>query len=60
MEKNSGLTRFRKAALKARHKWQLDTARQEIEREIEQSLNEMKLHQELERLKAIERQVRRQ
>lgn len=56
MEANSGITRFRKAALKVRHKSQLDHARLQIEKEIEQSINEMKLQLEINRLKAIEKQ----
>lgn len=49
--------RFRKGALKARHKAQLDQERQQIEKEIEQSMNELKMQLELNRLKAVEKQV---
>ncbi len=49
--------KFRKTALKARHKAQLDQEKQQIEKEIEQSVNELKLQLELNRLKAVEKQV---
>ena len=49
--------RFRKAALKGRHKAHLEQERQQIEKEIEQSVNELKLQLELNRLKAVEKQV---
>ena len=57
LEGNNALTRFRKAALKARHKSHLEQKRQQIEKEIEQSMNELKLQLELNRLKAVEKQV---
>ena len=49
--------KFRKAALKARHKAHLEQERQQIEKEIEQSVNELKLQLEVNRLKAVEKQV---
>ena len=58
MEASSAITRFRKTALKARHKSQLDHAKLQIEKEVEQSINEMKLQLEVNRLKAVEKQVR--
>lgn len=57
MQDNNALMKFRKAALKARHKAHLDQEKQQIEKEIEQSVNEMKLQLELNRLKAVEKQV---
>ncbi|XP_028390926.1 uncharacterized protein LOC114515809 [Dendronephthya gigantea] len=55
-ESSNAVMRFRKAALKARHKAQLDQERQQIEKEIEQSMNELKMQLELNRLKAVEKQ----
>ena len=49
--------KFRKTALKARHKAQLDQEKQHIQKEIEESVNELKLQLELNRLKAVEKQV---
>jgi hypothetical protein len=57
MQDNNALMKFRKAALKVRHKAHLDQEKQQIEKEIEQSVNEMKLQLELNRLKAVEKQV---
>ena len=54
---NNALMKFRKTALKASHKAQLDEEKQHIQKEIEQSVNEMKLQLELNRLKAVEKQV---
>jgi hypothetical protein len=54
---DNALMKFRKTALKARHKVQLDQEKQHIEKEIEQSVNELKLQLELNRLKAVEKQV---
>lgn len=56
-EGNNALLKFRKTALKARHKAHLEHERQQIEKEIEQSVNEMKLQLEVNRLKAVEKQV---
>ena len=56
-EGSNALMKFRKAALKARHKAHLEQERQQIEKEIEQSVNELKLQLEVNRLKAVEKQV---
>lgn len=59
MEDGSNKTalRFRKAAMKAKQKKEMENLRMMMEKQIEQSLNELKLNQELQMMKKTEEKV---
>lgn len=54
---NKTAVRFRRAAMKAKQKEELENLRKMMEKQIEQSLNELKLNQELELMKKTEEKV---
>lgn len=49
--------KFRKAAMKARHEKELNDLRTRMQKEIDQSLNELKVTSDIRRMQAIETQV---
>ncbi|XP_048585392.1 uncharacterized protein LOC116615488 [Nematostella vectensis] len=55
-DNNKTATRFRRAAAKARQQKEMQELRERMEREIEQSLNELRMANEFERMKALENQ----
>jgi hypothetical protein len=54
---NKTALRFRKAAMKAKQEEEVENMRRMMEKQIEQSLNELKLNQELQRMKTTEEKV---
>lgn len=49
--------KLRKAALKARHQTELNDLRTRMQKEIDQSLNELKMASDIKRMQAVEEQV---
>ena len=49
--------KLRKAALKARHQKELNDLRTRMQKEIDQSLNELKMASDIKRMQAVEEQV---
>ena len=49
--------KLRKAALKARHQKELNDLRTRMQKEIDQSINELKMTSDIKRMQAIEEQV---
>ena len=49
--------KFRKAAVKARHQKELNDLRNRMQKEIDQSINELKMASDIRRMQAIEAQV---
>ena len=54
---NNVATKFRKAAMKARHQKELNDLRTRMQKEIDQSINELKMTSDIKRMRAIEEQV---
>ena len=49
--------KLRKAALKARHQKELNDLRNRMQKEIDQSINELKMTSDIRRMQAVEAQV---
>ena len=49
--------KLRKAALKARHQKELNDLRTRMQKEIDQSINELKMTSDIKRMQAVEEQV---
>ena len=54
---NNMAMKLRKAALKARHQKELNDLRTRMQKEIDQSINELKMASDIKRMQAIEEQV---
>ena len=54
---NNVATKFRKAAMKARHQKELNDLRTRMQKEIDQSINELKMTSDIKRMQAVEEQV---
>ena len=54
---NNTAMKLRKAALKARHQKELNDLRTRMQKEIDQSLNELKMASDIKRMEAVEEQV---
>ena len=54
---NNMAMKLRKAALKARHEKELNELRNRMQKEIDQSINELKMRSDIKRMQAIEEQV---
>ena len=54
---NNMAMKFRRAALKARHQKELNDLRTRMQKEIDQSINELKMTSDIKRMQAIEEQV---
>ena len=54
---NNMTMKLRKAALKARHQKELNDLRTRMQKEIDQSINELKMTSDIKRMRAIEEQV---
>ena len=54
---NSTAMKLRKAALKARHEKELNDLRTRMQKEIDQSINELKMASDIKRMEAVEEQV---
>lgn len=54
---NNTAMKLRKAALKARHQTELNDLRTRMQKEIDQSLNELKMASDIKRMQAVEEQV---
>lgn len=54
---NNTAMKLRKAALKARHQKELNDLRTRMQKEIDQSLNELKMASDIKRMQAVEEQV---
>ena len=58
METSNTAMKLRKAAVKARHQNELNDLRNRMQKEIDQSINELKMASDVRRMQAIESQVR--
>ena len=56
---NNTAMKLRKAALKARHQKELNDLRTRMQKEIDQSINELKMASDIKRMQAVEEQVNR-
>ena len=54
---NNMAMKLRKAALKARHQKELNDLRTRMQKEIDQSINELKMASDIKRMQAVEEQV---
>ena len=58
METSNTAMKLRKAAVKARHQNELNDLRNRMQKEIDQSINDLKMASDVRRMQAIESQVR--
>lgn len=54
---NNTAMKLRKAAMKARHEKELNDLRTRMQKEIDQTINELKMSSDIRRMQAIETQV---
>ena len=57
LDVNNTAMKFRKAAMKARHQKELNDLRTRMQKEIDQSINELKMASDIKRMQAVEEQV---
>ena len=57
LDVNNTAMKLRKAAVKARHQKELAHLRNRMQKEIDQSVNELKMTSDIKRLQAVEEQV---